>query len=92
MIQTTSLKDTYWQFAYERQMIFGRRRKGMEFLYVDGRRLSAIDCQGLFCEVDKYLRLARPELKTNRSRMKARYRDSGRKVQYVLPHMWTIHT
>jgi alpha-glutamyl/putrescinyl thymine pyrophosphorylase clade 1 len=38
-----------------------------------GRPLHAIDCQGLFCETDKYCRAAAPELASARKRIKARF-------------------
>ena len=38
-----------------------------------GRKLHGIDCQGLFCELDKYCREAVPELTSARSRIKAKY-------------------
>lgn len=42
-----------------------------------GRRpLRAIDCQNLFCELDKYARVRFPELHSNRSRIKATFRPS----------------
>jgi len=37
---------------------FARRRLNFFGLY--GRRLQLIDCQNLFCEVDKYAGVARP--------------------------------
>ena len=38
------------------------------------RRLHAIDCQGLFCETDKYARARFPDLKSNRVRIKQEFR------------------
>jgi alpha-glutamyl/putrescinyl thymine pyrophosphorylase clade 1 len=51
--------------------------RGITFSSLFGRRLQAIDIQNLFCEVDKYARVAFPELRSNRSRIKARFRASG---------------
>ena len=45
------------------------RRLALPFDGLFGRRLHAIDCQGLFCELDKYCREAVPELASNRSRI-----------------------
>ena len=39
-------------------------RLGFEFNGLYGRPLHAIDCQGLFCELDKYCREAVPELRS----------------------------
>jgi hypothetical protein len=40
------------------------------------RPLRAIDCQNLFCELDKYARVRFPELRSNRKRIKATFRPS----------------
>ena len=37
-------------------------RLGLSFPAQGGRRLQLIDCQNLFCEVDKYARVAHPEV------------------------------
>lgn len=43
---------------------------------LDKRPLRAIDCQNLFCELDKYARVQFPELRSNRSRIKATFTPS----------------
>jgi len=48
-------------------------RLGLPFGGLRGRPLHAIDCQGLFCETDKYCREAAPELASARKRIKARF-------------------
>lgn len=35
--------------------------RGLEFAFLGERRLQLIDCQNLFCEIDKYSRVAYPE-------------------------------
>ena len=42
-------------------------RLGLSFAGLNGRRLQLIDCQNLFCEVDKYARLAHPEMPATRA-------------------------
>ena len=37
-------------------------RLGLDFQSLWGRRLQLIDCQNLFCEVDKYARVAHPQV------------------------------
>ena len=51
-------------------------RLGLQFQNLWGRPLQLIDCQNLFCEVDKYARIAHPEVKgiTGRSRIKQKFR------------------
>jgi hypothetical protein len=48
-------------------------RLDLPFAGLFGRQLHGIDCQGLFCELDKYCREAVPELASARCRIKARY-------------------
>ncbi|HEY2181031.1 MAG TPA: nucleotide kinase domain-containing protein [Solirubrobacteraceae bacterium] len=65
-------------------------RLGLAFPTLFGRRLHAIDCQGLFCETDKYSRQAFPELTSNRSRIKQEYRPTGRSLTLSFPPKWGI--
>lgn len=55
-----------------------------------GRPLHAIDCQGLFCELDKYCREAAPELVSNRSRIKARFAPSAKPLALFFPPKWGL--
>lgn len=56
-----------------------------------GRKLHAIDCQGLFCETDKYCREAAPELASARKRIKARFSETPRPISYFFPPKWDIN-
>lgn len=67
-------------------------RLGLEFNGLWGRSLHAIDAQGLFCETDKYSRLAFPELRVQRSRMKARFQPDPRPIHYYFPPKWGINS
>lgn len=55
-----------------------------------GRRLHAIDCQGLFCETDKYSREAFPELASNRVRIKQKFRCSPEPLALFYPPKWGL--
>jgi hypothetical protein len=55
-----------------------------------GRPLHAIDCQGLFCELDKYCREAAPELVSNRSRIKAKFSASSDPLPLFFPPKWGL--
>jgi 5-hmdU DNA kinase-like protein len=66
------------------------RRLGLPFNGLFGRKLHAIDCQGLFCELDKYCREARPELASNRSRIKAKFVPSNLDLKLVFPPKWEL--
>lgn len=65
-------------------------RLGLEFNGLWGRRLHAIDIQGLFCETDKYSRLAFPDLRVERSRMKAKFHADPKAIDYFFPPKWGI--
>lgn len=54
------------------------------------RPLQAIDCQGLFCETDKYCREAAPELASARSRIKATYATPKPMDDLFLPPKWRL--
>lgn len=66
-------------------------RLGLPFHGLFGRPLHAIDCQGLFCEVDKYCRVAVPELASARSRIKARFSPSQKPLPLFFPPKWGIN-
>ena len=67
-------------------------RLGIEFEDLWGRPLQAIDCQNLFCETDKYARVAFPELASNRTQIKARFRPSSAgDIAYFYPPKWGLN-
>jgi hypothetical protein len=64
---------------------------GLDFRGLFGRPLHAIDCQGLFCETDKYARAAFPELKSNRVRIKQEYTQNHAPLAFMFPPKWGIN-
>lgn len=66
-------------------------RLGIDFKRIGDRKLQLIDCQNLFCEVDKYLRQAKPELKSNRVKIKKHYVQKNSKIDYIYPKKWNIN-
>jgi len=58
-----------------------------------GRPLQFIDCQNLFCEVDKYARIAHPEFSglTGRVRIKQKFRTNFKIINYYYPPKWGIN-
>jgi alpha-glutamyl/putrescinyl thymine pyrophosphorylase clade 1 len=66
-------------------------RLGLEFEGLFERPLKAIDCQGLFCETDKYSRAAFPELKSNRVRIKQEFTPSPTPLKLFFPPKWEIN-
>lgn len=67
------------------------KRLGIDFQSLWGRPLHCIDCQGLFCETDKYSRVAFPELKSNRKRIKASFKPTSLRIDYFYPPKWKIN-
>lgn len=66
-------------------------RLGLDFRGLWGRPLHAIDCQGLFCELDKYCREAAPHLLSARSRIKTRFSASNDPIDLFFPPKWRIN-
>jgi len=68
-------------------------RLGLTFRSLWGRPLQLIDCQSLFCEVDKYARLAHPDIKgrSYRKRIKQTYRCDPKPITYWYPPKWGIN-
>jgi hypothetical protein len=69
-------------------------RLGLEFSGLSGRRLQLIDCQNLFCEVDKYSRVAHPHVQgvSGRTRIKQGYRADSAPLTAWFPPKWKINS
>lgn len=58
-----------------------------------GRSLQLIDCQNLFCEVDKYSRMVHPQVYgiSKRTRIKQKFiPTSFKKIEYTFPEKWNL--
>jgi hypothetical protein len=68
-------------------------RLGMTFRNLWGRDLQLIDCQNLFCEVDKYSRVAHPEIVSvsGRTRIKQRFQPTSERIDLLFPSKWGIN-
>lgn len=66
-------------------------RFGIDLPTLFGRQLHAIDCQNLFCELDKYARVAFPELKSNRNRIKSKFASSRPLPEPFYPPKWGLN-
>ncbi len=68
-------------------------RLGIDFKSLWGRPLQLIDCQNLFCEVDKYSRVHHPELQglANRTRIKQKFKALEKQIEYWYPPKWGIN-
>jgi hypothetical protein len=66
-------------------------RLGLNFDGLFGRKLHAIDVQNCFCETDKYCRQARPELASNRHKIKTRFKQNATPLDLFFPPKWKIN-
>jgi NTP pyrophosphatase (non-canonical NTP hydrolase) len=84
--------------AYVIRFVTDRQQAEFERLRLDfrtlwGRDLQLIDCQNLFCEVDKYARVMHPDVPgaSGRSRIKQKFRPSDDPIDYWYPPKWNIN-
>lgn len=68
-------------------------RLGLAFQTLWGRRLQLIDCQNLFCEVDKYARVRHPEIAglSGRSRIKQIFTPNHAPLTVWYPPKWGLN-
>lgn len=68
------------------------RVRGLEFTTIGNRPLQLIDCQNLFCEVDKYARVAYPEFEgiSKRSKIKQRFHPKSDPISQWYPPKWKV--
>jgi hypothetical protein len=68
-------------------------RLGIAFQDLWGRRLQLIDCQNLFCEVDKYSRVAHPNAPggSGRTRIKQKFHPKREKLDLWYPPKWGLN-
>lgn len=68
-------------------------RLGENFKFLWGRKLQLIDCQNLFCEVDKYSRVAHPDIEgiSGRTRIKQKFKPRSREISVWYPPKWRIN-
>ena len=68
-------------------------RLGLDFQSLWGRNLQLIDCQNLFCEVDKYARMKHSDIAgiSGRTRIKQKYSANTQPIDYWYPPKWGIN-
>lgn len=66
--------------------------RGIRFESLWGRKLQLIDCQNLFCEVDKYARVAHPAVmgRSHRTRIKQKFEPTPRPIGLFYPPKWGL--
>ena len=77
--------------AYEQEKNFKRLNISFRDLY--GRALQLIDCQNLFCEVDKYSRIFHPNILgySKRTRIKQTYTPNNQSIEIFYPPKWNLN-
>lgn len=67
--------------------------RGLQFRSLWGRSLHLIDCQNLFCEVDKYARVAHPEVAgiSGRTRIKQKFLPDRSALRPWFPPKWRLN-
>lgn len=67
-------------------------RLGLDFPGLFGRPLQLIDCQNLFCEVDKYARVAHPSVRgvSGRTRIKQKFKPLAEPLRAFFPPKWGL--
>lgn len=77
-----------WMQAHQEQEF---ELRGLKPVTLFGRPLQLIDCQGLFCETDKYCRVAFPDMVSRRSKIKQGYEATGRRLpKPFYPPKWEL--
>ncbi len=67
------------------------QERGITFKSLFGRPLQLIDCQGLFCETDKYTRVSHPHLQSARSRIKQAFTQHPEPLRVFYPPKWGLN-
>lgn len=66
--------------------------RNIDFPDLYGRPLQLIDCQNLFCEIDKYARVYCPELAVGgRTRIKQKYSINPATIKLFYPPKWILN-
>lgn len=68
-------------------------RLGLDFKYIGGRRLQCIDIQNVFCETDKYSRIAHPDIIgiSGRTKIKQLFKPNSKPIDYFFPPKWKVN-
>jgi hypothetical protein len=68
-------------------------RLGLSFETLWGRPLQLIDCQNIFCEVDKYARVKHPEIKgsSDRIKIKQMFKMNVKPIELWFPPKWELN-
>jgi hypothetical protein len=69
------------------------RSRGLDFITLGGRALQLVDLQNLFCEIDKYARVAHPDIEGlgKRTRIKRRFTPRPDAISGWYPPKWGVN-
>jgi len=87
-----SFEDIIKMMAENQKLEFEKLE--LDFQNLWGRDLQLIDCQNIFCEVDKYSRVAHPEIESysHRTRIKQKYKEHYKEqIQIYFPPKWNLN-
>lgn len=67
-------------------------RLGLDFQTLGGRPLQYIDIQNIFCETDKYCRVAHPGVQglSGRTKIKQLFKRNDDQIEYFFPPKWNV--
>jgi len=67
-------------------------KRDLDFKYLGARKLQYIDIQNIFCETDKYCRVAHPDLLgySGRTRIKQKFKPNETPINIFYPPKWKI--
>ena len=76
--------------AEQQQQQFERLE--LDFQPLGDRPLQLIDCQNIFCETDKYCRVAHPDIQglSGRTRIKQSFKPKSQPLSLFYPPKWGI--
>lgn len=78
------------RYTYDHFEELQQRYGYTDFRPLPGREPKLIDLQNCFCETDKYLRVALPELRVGNVRIKQRYKPTENKIDFYFPTDWDV--
>lgn len=83
------MEEAVWWMYDHQEEEFAKR--GYKFRKLGNKRkMQPIDCQNVFCETDKYCRVAHPELVTACSEIKNTYGGKRPPIEFFYPPKWKL--
>jgi hypothetical protein len=91
-IRDYTFEDIIRMMSDNQEFEFASRQ--LNFQTLGRRKLQLIDCQNIFCETDKYARVAHPEIHSNSGRKRIKQKFSlqlKEPIQFYFPPKWGIN-